>query len=453
MIPSTGPHRVDPVLDPGGAASPGLSVTGTRLANGLQVVAIPDRRSPIVTHMVWYRNGAADDPPGKSGIAHFLEHLMFKGTRTHPAGHFTQVLAALGGQENAFTAYDFTCYFQRVPAEHLALCMTYEADRMRNLVLTDEAVASERDVVLAERGMICDSDPGALLHEAVATAAFPAHPYGRPVIGWRHEIEGLGRADALAYYERFYTPSNAILVVAGNAEPERVHAMAEAAYGAIPAAGAAPERRRVQDPPARAQRRITLADAKVRQPHMARVFAVPSYGTGRPGEAEAFEVLAVLLGHGPTSVLHTRLVVGRRCATAIGAGYSGAHMLEQAQLSISGVPASGTTPEALDEAVEEILSALAESGFAAEDVVRAKRHLVAAALYERDSQSSLAQWYGTLLACGLDLEAIGAWVSRVEAVTPEALRAALLTLDRRTGVSGYLRDDAAAARLPREAIP
>ncbi len=449
MLPSTVPHLVEPASGESGTGPSSLAVSHTRLANGLQVVVIPDRRSPIVTHMVWYRNGAADDPPGKSGIAHFLEHLMFKGTRNFPAGHFTERLAALGGQENAFTSWDYTSYYQRVPAEHLLLCMTYEADRMRNLVLTDAVVASERDVVLAERGMIFDSDPRALLDEAVAAAAFPAHPYGRPVIGWRHEIETLGREDALAYYRRFYTPSNAILIVAGNADSGQVLALAEAAYGSIPAGESAPERRRMQDPPARTQRQVTLSDAKVRQPSLSRVHAVPSYAAAAPGEAEAFDVLSVLLGGGPTSVLQTRLVVGRRCATSIGAEYAGHHFLERAQFHIVGVPTLDTTPEALDEAVEEVLCTLAESGFAAEDVGRAKRDLVADALYERDSQVSLARWYGASLACGLGVQDMAAWVSRIEAVTPEALRSALLKLDRRTSVSGYLLGTAAAACPPK----
>ena len=187
-------------------SSSAAQVANFTLANGLEVVVIPDHRAPVVTHMVWYRNGAADDPPGKSGIAHFLEHLMFKGTESHPKGEFSEFVAEVGGQENAFTGNDFTAYFQQVAKQHLRACMEFEADRMTGLVLTDEIVAPERDVVLEERRMHCDTDPGAQLGEAVQATLFTHHPYGIPIIGWGHEIEGLGREDALAYYQRFYTP-------------------------------------------------------------------------------------------------------------------------------------------------------------------------------------------------------------------------------------------------------
>ena len=214
------------------------------LANGLEVVVIPDHRAPVVTHMVWYRNGAADDPPGKSGIAHFLEHLMFKGTKSHPKGAFSEFISEVGGHENAFTGNDYTAYFQQIAKEHLKACMEFEADRMIGLTLTDAIVAPERDVVLEERRMHCDTDPGAQLSEAVQATLFTHHPYGIPVIGWGHEIEGLKREDALAYYKRFYTPENAILVVAGDVEPEEARALAEETYGRIKPRGAKPERAR-----------------------------------------------------------------------------------------------------------------------------------------------------------------------------------------------------------------
>ena len=220
------------------AAHSGPHIAHSRLDNGMEVVVIPDHRAPVVTHMVWYRNGSADDPPLKSGIAHFLEHLMFKGTKNHPQGEFSQLVADLGGQENAFTGHDYTSYFQRVPREHLATMMEYEADRMTNLVLSDEVVAPERDVVMEERRMRTDSDPAAELSEAVQAALFAHHPYGTPIIGWGHEIETLGREDALAYYQRFYTPENAILVVAGDVQPADVEKLARDTYGRIPARGA-----------------------------------------------------------------------------------------------------------------------------------------------------------------------------------------------------------------------
>src|SRR5580692_6554540 len=236
----------------------GSAITQAKLANGLDIVVIPDHRAPVVTHMVWYRNGSADDPPGKSGIAHFLEHLMFKGTKAHPQGQFSEVIAELGGQENAFTGNDYTAYFQRVAKQHLGVMMEFEADRMTGLKLTDEIVAPEREVVMEERRMHCDADPNSQLNEAVQAALFTHHPYGTPIIGWAHEIETLGRDDALAYYSRFYTPENAILVLAGDIEPEEARRLAELHYGKIRPRGEAPERRRTREPESVARRLVTV---------------------------------------------------------------------------------------------------------------------------------------------------------------------------------------------------
>ena len=269
----------------GGAPAQGPAVHESKLNNGMDIVVIPDHRAPVVTHMVWYRNGSADDPRGKSGIAHFLEHLMFKGTKKNPQGKFSEMIADFGGQENAFTSNDYTAYFQRVAKDHLSVCMDYEADRMTGLVLTDEIVAPERDVVLEERRMRTDSDPSDQLNEAVQAALFSHHPYGTPIIGWGHEIESLGRDDALSYYNRFYTPENAILVVAGDVEPDQVNALAQQIYGAIPARGEAPKRFRPQEPEPRAHRLVTLADEKVEQPtyQIGLSRSVLSHGEARRG--------------------------------------------------------------------------------------------------------------------------------------------------------------------------
>ncbi|MGH6847519.1 MAG: M16 family metallopeptidase, partial [Methylocella sp.] len=260
----------------------GPAITQAKLANGLDIVVIEDHRAPVVTHMVWYRNGSADDPPGKSGIAHFLEHLMFKGTNANPQGKFSELVAELGGQENAFTSNDYTAYFQRAAKEHLGVCMEYEADRMKNLALTGEVVSTERDVVLEERRMRTDSDPSNQLNEAVQAALFTQHPYGKPIIGWSHEIESLERADALAYYERFYTPENAILVVAGDVDAKDVIALAKEYYDPVPAHGEPPKRFRPREPEPRAHRLVTLIDEKVEQPSNQSVFLVPSYNSAAP---------------------------------------------------------------------------------------------------------------------------------------------------------------------------
>ncbi len=413
-----------------------------RLANGMEVVVLPDHRAPVVTHMVWYRNGAADDPVGKSGIAHFLEHLMFKGTHAHGPGVFSDRVAELGGQENAFTSNDYTAYFQRVAREHLGEMMAFEADRMTNLTLSDEVVTPERDVVLEERRMRTDADPGAQLQEAMACALFAHHPYGLPIIGWEHEIAGLGRDDALAYYRRFYTPENAVLVVAGDVTGAEVRRLAEATYGAIPARGQAPARARPQEPPLRAHRLLTLADPKVEQPGLTRIYVVPSYATAGPGEAEALETLAHLLGGGPTSLLYRRLVMEEKIAVAAGAYYMGA-ALDDTRFWIYALPAPGTSLEALDAAIGRLLDEARAKGFAAPDLERAKTRLVADALYAQDSQAAMARWVGASLTTGSTLADVQAWPGRIEAVTAEAVRAALARLDPRRGVTGHLLPEAA----------
>src|SRR5437879_1112870 len=250
-----------------GASVPGATATenGARishfvLANGLEVVVIPDHRAPVVTHMVWYRVGSADETPGKSGLAHFLEHLMFKGTANNPEGRFSQVVATIGGQENAFTSSDYTGYFQRVPRDELKAMMELEADRMTGLALTDDVVRPELSVVLEEQNMRVANNPGARLGEQMEAALYLNHPYGRPVIGWRQEIEQLTREAALAFYGRFYTPNNAILVVAGDVSVAEIKALAEETYGKVPQVAQIAPRARPQEPVQEAPRTVTLAD-------------------------------------------------------------------------------------------------------------------------------------------------------------------------------------------------
>jgi zinc protease len=430
-------------LSPTPAKPAGPSVTSAKLPNGLDIVVIPDHRAPVVTHMVWYRNGSADDPVGKSGIAHFLEHLMFKGTKDHPAGEFSELIADFGGQENAFTSNDYTAYFQRVAKEHLQVCMEYEADRMQNLVLSDEVVTPERDVVLEERRMRTDSDPADLLNEAVQAALFTRHPYGTPVIGWASDIEALGRADALAYYDRFYAPENAILVVAGDVEPAAVIDLARAVYGRIPGRGAAPQRVRVCEPDLHAHRLVTLADVKVEQPSYQTVFRVPSYRTAAPGEGEALEALAHYLGGGQASLLFKTLVIDKKIAVSAGAYYAGT-ALDDTRFYAYAMPASGVSLETLDSEIARVIASVAEHGIPEADLARAKTRLIADATYAQDSQVALAQWYGASLATGLALTDIASWPERIEAVSAADLVKATRWLDRQRSVTGFLLPDAAA---------
>jgi zinc protease len=430
---------------PQNAPADGPEIASFHLGNGLEVVVIPDHRAPVVTHMIWYRNGSADDPPGKSGIAHFLEHLMFKGTAKHPQGEFSKIVAELGGQENAFTGNDYTAYFQRVAKQHLGAMMAFEADRMTGLTLTDEVVAPERDVVLEERRMHCDADPSAQLGEAMQAALFTHHPYGTPIIGWAHEIEGLTRADAFAYYERFYTPQNAILIVAGDVEKEEVRRLAEETYGKVKPFGEAPKRLRPQEPPSIARRTVTVKDEKVEQAVWQRCYIAPSYRTGAPGEAEALEVLAHVLGGGQTSLLYRVLTIEEKIASTIGAQYMGS-ALDDTRLYLYGLPAPGISLETLEDGVDRVLTQFLVEGVDAPTLERAKTRLVADAIYAQDSQAMLARWFGASLATGLTIDDVKQWPARIEAVDAAAvLEAARKYLDRRRAVTGLLLPEEQAA--------
>ena len=419
------------------AARADAEVAHFTLANGLDVVVIPDHRAPVVTHMVWYRVGSADEPPGKSGIAHFLEHLMFKGTANNPSGKFSQILATVGGQENAFTASDYTGYFQRVVREHLPLLMEFEADRMTGLVLTDANVLSERDVVLEEYNTRVANSPDARLGEQVAAALYLNHPYGRPVIGWRHEIEQLDRADALAFYRGFYRPDNAVLVVAGDVTAEAVRALAEATYGKLARGAESVQRGRPQEPEPNAVRRVTVADPRVAQPSLMRSYLVPAERTAKPGEAEALDVLAHILGSGANSRLYRRLVVDKALAASAASSYSGT-AVDMTRFNIYASPRPNVSLAALEAAIEEAIAEVGE-GVTAEELARAKTRMIADAVYAKDNQATLARWYGAALATGSSVARVTLWPDRIRAVSAEAVRAAARTwLQPQRSVTGYL---------------
>jgi zinc protease len=428
------------LVAPGGYAEPdpGSKVSHFVLANGLEVVVIPDRRSPVVTHMIWYKVGSADEPPGKSGIAHFLEHLMFKGTAKNPMGRFSQTVHALGGHENAFTSTDYTAYFQRVTREHLPTLMEFEADRMTGLVLTDEVVAPELQVVLEEHNQRVGNSPAARLAEHIDAALYLNHPYGRPVIGWRHEIERLTRADALDFYRRYYTPNNAVLVVVGDVTAAEVRTLAEKTYGKVEPRVEVGPRIRPQEPDTFAVRQVTLADPRVEQPGLRRSYLTPSYTTGKDNEPEALELLAHILGSGSTSRLYRVLVAEKALATSTGAWYQGSG-LDHTRLSISASPRPGVSLKELEEALDGVLAQVVEHGVDAAELARAKTSLIAQVIYDQDSQSTLARWYGVALTTGSTVERVRTWPDRIRAVTAEAVReAARRYLDKRRSVTGYL---------------
>ena len=422
----------------GRAEAGGPEVASFALDNGLDVVVIPDHRTPVATHMIWYRNGSADDPLGQSGIAHFLEHLMFKGTETHPVGTFSKVVSGLGGQENAFTSFDYTAYFQRVARDNLRTMMEFEADRMTGLVLDDAVVAPERDVVLEERRMRVETDPSAQLSEAMAASLFVHHPYGIPIIGWMHEIEDLNRTHALAYYQRFYTPENAILVVAGDVTVDEVRRLAEDTYGRVAPRGARPVRQRPREPEPRAARRLSVADPKVEQPTLQRLYLTPSCITAKEGEGHALELLAEVMGGGPTSYLYRSLVMEQGVAVNAGAWYMGSAM-DDTRFSVYAVPAEGVSLEALEQAVDATLRRLPGEALSPEAVERAKTRLVAETVYSSDSQSSLARIYGSALAIGESIEEVRRWPADIEAVEARRLAAAAERyLVPARSVTGYL---------------
>jgi len=436
----------------GGGALAQTTVTSERpasftLKNGLQVVVIPDHRTPVVTQMIWYKVGSADETPGKSGLAHFLEHLMFKGTSKHPVGEFSQTVLRVGGNENAFTSTDYTGYFQRVPREQLAKMMEFEADRMTGLILKDENVLPERDVVLEEFNMRVANNPDARLTEQIMAALYLNHPYGRPVIGWRQEIEKLDREDALAFYKRFYAPNNAILIIAGDVDANDVRPMVEKNFADIPAQPAIPAKRlRPQEPVPAAPRTVTLSDPRVEQPGLRRYYLVPSASTAAEGESPALDVLAQLMGGGSNSYLYRALVLDRQLAISAGAGYQGT-ALDPSQFSISVTPRPGVEFSQIEEAIDKVIAEIAQNPARAEDLERVKTQLIAEAIYAQDNQATLARWYGGALTTGLSIDDIRSWPDRIRAVTAEQVReAAAKWLDKKRSVTGYLIKDSAAKR-------
>jgi zinc protease len=417
------------------------------LANGMQVVVIPDHRTPVVTQMVWYKVGSADETPGKSGLAHFLEHLMFKGTAKHPAGEFSQVVQRIGGSENAFTSTDYTGYFQRVTKDQLGRMMEFEADRMTGLVLKDENVLPERDVVLEEYNMRVANSPEARLSEQIMAALYLNHPYGRPVIGWHSEIEKLDREDALAFYKRFYAPNNATLVIAGDVDAQEIRPMVERIYGTIAAQPAIPAHRvRPQEPTPAGPRTVTLADPRVEQPSVRRYYLVPSATTAAAGESQALDVLGQLIGGGSNSYLYRALVIDKPLAINAGASYQGT-ALDSAQFMISASPRPGVEFADVEKTIDAVIADVAANAVPAADLERVKTQLVAEAIYAQDNQASLARWYGAALTTGLNVDDIRSWPDRIKAVTAEQVRdAAQKWLDKKRSVTGYLIKDTAPKR-------
>jgi len=423
------------------SAPNGPQISDFILGNGLELVVIPDHRAPVVTHMIWYKVGAADETPGKSGLAHFLEHLMFKGTAKNPAGKFSQVVARIGGQENAFTSQDYTGYFQRVPSEQLRTVMEFEADRMTGLQLTDDVVLPERNVILEEQNQRVGNNPRARLSEQIDAALYLNHPYGKPVIGWRHEMEQLSRDDAIGFYRRFYAPNNAIVVIAGDVDPLKVRTMVEETYGKIPRHGTVAPRVRPEEPPPVAVRSLTLADPRVEMPTLQREYLVPSFRTAKRGESEALEVLSHILGSGSNSRLYRALVVDKQMAVMASAWYD-ANALDLSKFGVVGGPRPGVTLQQLEPEIDAVIAQIIDKGVTPEELERTKTRLIADAVYAQDNQATMARWYGAALTTGATVNDVRSWTDRIRAVTAEQVQAAAKQwLEKQRSVTGYLIKD------------
>jgi zinc protease len=415
-----------------------VEVSSFTLANGMEVVVIPDHRAPVVTHMVWYRVGSADEVSGKSGLAHFLEHLMFKGTSNHPPGEFDRFIDINGGEGNAFTTRDYTAYFQRIASDRLGLMMELEADRMQNLVLTDENVLPELDVVREERRQRTENDPSALLSEQVDAAMYTAHPYGRPVIGWMSEVAKLTRQDALDFYKAHYTPANAILVVAGDAKPDQVKALAEKYYGVLKNTFTPTVRRRTPEPDPIVERRVTLTDPRASAPMFQRSYLTAAYATAEGRDAYALDLLSDILGNGTQSRLYKKLVVEQKLTAYAGAWFTG-DALDSGTFGVYAAPNPGVEIAKVEQAVDVVLEDILKNGVTQQELDRVRNKSIAEQVYLLDDQATLARIAGTGLATGLSARAVFDRDVEMVKVTPEEIKtAASKILKLRRSVTGIL---------------
>jgi zinc protease len=401
------------------------------------VVVIEDHRAPVVTQMVWYRVGSADDPAGQAGTAHFLEHLMFKATDKLADGEFSRVVADNGGAENAFTSVDQTAYFERIAADRLDLVMGMEADRMVNLSPAAASVLSEREVVREERGQVVESDPGGVLREKLMAALYPNSPEGRPAIGTDREIAGLTQAGEMAFYRAHYAPNNAILVVAGDVYADEVHRMAERHFGAIPALAQIALRPRTQEPPRDAAGRLVMHDPRVTEPQFTRLYLAPPRRTGDQKGAAALVVLADLLdGDRVTSVMNRDLVQGDGIALAADAFYVETGLNLQT-FGFSVVPKPGTRLGAAEPALDALIAGFVAQGPDPAEVERIKGRRRGAEIFGLDNVPGRANRIGDALTSGLTLEDVEEWPDILQSVTAadvqEAARAVLRIENSVTG--------------------
>jgi len=392
------------------------------LSNGLQVVVLSNHRAPVVTQMIWYRAGSADEPQGRTGIAHFLEHLMFKGTAKYPGGEFSRFVSRIGGEENAFTSYDYTGYYQSVASDYLKDIMLRESDRMENLILNDGVIGPERQVIIEERRMRTDNSPAAMLAEEARATLYLNSPYRNPVIGWKQEMENLSREDAIAFYDRFYTPNNAVLIIAGDVDAEKVRELAIATYGKVRRRAETVERIRPQEPSGRTFREVTMRDPRVTEATYQQYWVVPSYRNGKPGEAEALDLLGEILGGGNRSRLYQKLVVEKGIAAAVGSGYQGI-AVDDGVFYVYGLPRGAAELEQLRAAVDMEIADIIKNGVSKTELEQARKRFIKTMVFSLDSPSGLAQIYGAALSTGQTIEDVNKWPDRLRAVKAADIKA------------------------------
>ncbi|MCB1539030.1 MAG: insulinase family protein [Rhodospirillales bacterium] len=405
------------------------------LKNGMQVVVIPNHRTPALTHMIWYKSGAGDEPIGVSGTAHFMEHLMFKGTPTLGPGKFSETVQRMGGEDNAFTSWDYTAYHETVPKDRLGDVMRMEADRMKNLTPTLPDILHEKQVVMEERRQNVESDPGVLLRERMNNVLFPNHPYGRPVIGWMPEMQGLRWVDALTFYKKWYAPDNAILVVSGDTTLDQVLPLAEATYGKIPAQ-TLPHKGRPVSPVLEGEIAVIVQREDIRQPSWQRELRVPS-APENPDAALRLELLEDLFG-GDTGRLYRELVVKQKIATDVDVSYN-PYARDDGTWLVYATPAPGVDMQKLAGAVNAVFENASVNGFTPQEVRAAITRMQDDAVYARDSLAGPAMRVGEALAVGVKLDDIESWPDRLEKLTPIDAQAALNTyIAGKLGVSGFM---------------
>ena len=392
-----------------------------RLANGLKLIVKEDHRAPTVANMVWYRAGSIDEQSGTTGVAHVLEHMMFKGTKKLKPGEFSKKVAELGGRENAFTSRDYTAYHQQVEKSRLEQVMALEADRMQNLTMDPAEFAKEIRVVMEERRLRTDDQPMALLMEALNATAFVASPYRHPVVGWMDDLQNMTAADALAWYQRWYAPNNAVVVIAGDVDPAQVHRLAEKYFGKIPPK-TLPRTKPQEEPKQLGIRRVTVK-APAENPYLVMAYKVPKLlDVEKDDDPFALEVLAAVLDGYDNARLPAKLVRTDRIANSVDAGYDGTAR-GPVLFMLSGEPTRDTTPEQLEAALRAEVERIAKDGVSADELKRVKAQLIASQVYKRDSVFGQAMEIGAMELSGFSHRLIDRMIERLSAVTPAQVQA------------------------------